>query len=183
MVSGLRNLSDIIGPAFLALVLTIAAQPLRDWAVRMGLPQWVGGVAALLVIYFGLLGLTVSLLVAGARFAALLPTYQEDLSQLIQDGLDRLTALGVTDAQIESVASAFDLGNLISFFGELVGGLLGLLSSLFFIVTLVLFMVADTSGFARTLREMPGDRVMFVRHWVTSPPGPGATWWSRRSSG
>ena len=46
VVSGLRNLSDIIGPAFLALVLTIAAQPLRDWAVRMGLPQWVGGVAA-----------------------------------------------------------------------------------------------------------------------------------------
>ena len=43
VVSGLRNLSDIIGPAFLALVLTIAAQPLRDWAVRMGLPQWVGG--------------------------------------------------------------------------------------------------------------------------------------------
>jgi predicted PurR-regulated permease PerM len=163
VVSGLRSLSDIIGPAFLALVLTIAAQPLRDWAVRMGLPQWVGGVAALLVIYFGLLGLTVSLLVAGARFAALLPTYQDDLSQLIQDGLDRLTALGVTEQQIDSVASEFDLGSLVSFFGELVGGLLGLLSSLFFIVTLVLFMVADTSGFARTLREMPGDRVMFVR--------------------
>src|SRR3954454_13828392 len=72
VVAGLRSLSDLIGPVFLALVLTVAAQPLRPWATRRGLPRWVGSVLSLLAIYAVLLSLALALLVAGARFASLL---------------------------------------------------------------------------------------------------------------
>ena len=47
VVAGLRGLSDIVGPTFLALVLTIAAQPIRAAAERRGIPGWIGGMAAL----------------------------------------------------------------------------------------------------------------------------------------
>ena len=36
VVVGLRGLSDIVGPTFLALVLTVAAHPLRPWVARLG---------------------------------------------------------------------------------------------------------------------------------------------------
>lgn len=158
VVAGLRSLSDIVGPSFLALVLTVAAAPLRPWAARRGLPPWVGSVLAILVIYAVLVGLTVALLISGARFATLLPTYQEEFQNTLQSGLDWLTSLGVDSAQIEEFTSALDLGQFVDAITGLASGLLGLLSSLFFVVTLVLFMVIDGSGFTAKLQRLPQER-------------------------
>ena len=158
VVAGLRSLSDIVGPAFLALVLTVAAAPLRPWAARRGLPAWVGSVLAILVIYAVLVGLTVALLISGARFATLLPTYQKEFQNTLQSGLDWLTSLGVDSAQIEDFTSALDLGQFVDALTGLASGLLGLLSSLFFVVTLVLFMVLDGSGFTAKLQRLPQER-------------------------
>lgn len=164
VVAGLRSLSDIVGPAFLALVLTVAAAPVRPWAARRGVPPWVGSVIAVLVIYAVLVGLTVALLISGARFAALLPTYQEEFRSTLKSGLDWLTSLGVDSAQIEEFAGALDLGQFVDALTGLVSGLLGLLSSLFFVVTLVLFMVLDGSGFTAKLQQLPEER----RHLATA---------------
>lgn len=158
VVAGLRSLSDIVGPAFLALVLTVAAAPLRPWAARRGLPRWVGSVLAILVIYAVLVGLTVALLISGARFATLLPTYQKEFQDTLQSGLDWLTSLGVDSAQIEEFTGALDLGQFVDALTGLASGLLGLLSSLFFVVTLVLFMVIDGSGFTAKLQQLPQER-------------------------
>ncbi len=162
VVLGLRGLSDIIGPAFLALVLTIAAQPLRPWVGRLGLPEWVGSIVAMFVIYAVLLGLTIALLISGARFAALLPTYQQEFEATMRDAFDWLTSVGVDEAQIEEIAGAFDLSQILDLLGGLATGLLGLLSGLVFIVTLVLFMVIDASGFPKKLGQLPAERQQLV---------------------
>jgi AI-2 transport protein TqsA len=162
VVVGLRTLSDIVGPSFLALVLTVAAQPLRPWVGRLGVPEWVGSIVAIIVIYAVLIGLSIALLVSGARFAALLPSYQEEFEATMQDAFDWLTSLGVDEAQIEEIAGAFDLGQILDLLGGLVTGLLGALSSLVFIVTLVLFMVFDASGFPKKLQQLPQERLALV---------------------
>ena len=162
VVAGLRSLSDIIGPGFLALVLTVAAQPLRPWSARRGLPAWVGSVLAVLGIYAVLIGLAVSLLVSGARFATLLPSYQEEFNESLQDGLAWLTSVGVGQDQIDEISGAFDLGQIVAVLGGLVSGLFSVLSSLFFIVTLVLFMVVDASGFPQKLRQLPQERQLLA---------------------
>src|SRR4051794_16369094 len=147
VVIGLRNLSEIIGPSFLALVLTVAAHPLGPWAARKGLPRWVGTTVAILLIYASLIGLAVALLVAGARFATLLPTYQAQFDKLLQDGLAWLESAGVGKRQIEELTGAFDMGKIVGALGDLATGLLGVASSLVFILTLVIFMVVDATGF------------------------------------
>jgi AI-2 transport protein TqsA len=158
VVAGLRELSDILGPAFLALVLTVAAQPIRPWLVRRGLPTWVGTVLALVVIYAVLLTLALSLAVAGARFATLIPTYEEEFKATVTDGLSWLEGAGVGQEQIDGMAGALDLDNVLAALGSLAADLLGVLSSLFFVVTLVLFMVVDASTLSRNLLHLPPER-------------------------
>jgi AI-2 transport protein TqsA len=158
VVAGLRGLSEIIGPTFLALVLTIAAHPMRRWVAGRGLPGWVGSVLAILVIYGGLVGLTLAMLVAGARFASLLPTYQQELQRLLDDALAWLDSVGVHQAQIDALSESFDLGRVVALLGDVVGGLVGVLTSLLFVVTLVLFMVVDATGFTPKLGELPAER-------------------------
>ncbi|HYO19556.1 MAG TPA: AI-2E family transporter [Dermatophilaceae bacterium] len=158
IVLGMRTLSDLLGPAFLALVLTVAANPLRNWFRRRGLPGWAGTAVALVAVYLALLALTVSLVVAGARFATLLPTYQAELDRLLDGAVAGLGRLGVGEEQIAQMAAGVSLGRLASLAGELLGGLLGLLSNLFFIVVLVLFMAVDAANFPAKLAALRGSR-------------------------
>ncbi len=164
VVGGLRSLGGIVGPTFLALVLTIGTQPVRAALTRRGLPGWVGVLLALGIVYVGLIGFTVALTVALARFATLLPTYQPEMERLLASAVDWLSRQGVGEAQIEGMLAGFDLNRLVSLAGSLVSGLVGVLSGLFLVVTLVLFMVIDASGFSSRLRHLPAAH----EHWVAA---------------
>jgi predicted PurR-regulated permease PerM len=157
VITGLRGLSDIVGPAFLALVLTIAVQPMRTSAARHGVPGWIGGVAALLTIYASLIGLTLALTVALGRFATLLPTYEPQMNRLLDGVVRWLDQQGVGQEQIDRMVGGIDLNGVVAFAGNLVSGLLGALTGLFFVITLVLFMVIDAPRFSAKLRLLPAD--------------------------
>jgi predicted PurR-regulated permease PerM len=73
-VAGLRSAAGIVGPVFLALVLTIAAHPIRTRLAARGVPGWLGTVAGMLAVYVILFALATALVVAVARFATLVPT-------------------------------------------------------------------------------------------------------------
>ncbi|HSE07026.1 MAG TPA: AI-2E family transporter [Nocardioidaceae bacterium] len=157
VIAGLRGLSGIIGPVFLALVLTIATQPMRFAAERRGIPGWVGASAALVAIYAGLIGFTLAMTVAVARFATLLPEYQGEADDMRQAVVDWLDSVGVGENQIQELVSGFDLSRVVELAGSLATGLLDVLSSLFLVITLVLFMVIDASRFAEKLRLLPPE--------------------------
>lgn len=42
VVAGMKAFASIIGPTFLALILTVAVHPLHNWLRRKGCPSWVG---------------------------------------------------------------------------------------------------------------------------------------------
>jgi predicted PurR-regulated permease PerM len=157
VVAGLRSLSGIIGPVFLALVLTIATQPMRFAAERRGIPGWVGASAALVAIYAGLIGFTLAMIVAVARFATLLPSYEQQANDMRETVIDWLDSVGVGEDQIEDLVSGFDLERLVGLAGSLATGLLDVLSSLFLVITLVLFMVIDSARFSEKLRVLPSE--------------------------
>jgi predicted PurR-regulated permease PerM len=138
-------------------VLTIAAQPIRAAAERRGIPGWIGGMSALLTIYISLIALTLALTVAIARFATLLPTYEPQMNALMDGVVRWLDRQGVGQEQVDKITSGLDLSGLVSFVGNLATGLLGVLTGLFFVVTLVLFMVLDASRFSAKLRQLPPE--------------------------
>ncbi|MET0999879.1 MAG: AI-2E family transporter [Marmoricola sp.] len=152
-IAGLMGASDLIGPVFLALVLTIAAHPLRGWLQRRHLPGWLATLVMALTVYTFLLVFGLALVLAAAEFAALLPTYKDQMSTAVQDATSWLTNLGVNETEIDKIAGSFDVGRLTDLVGEFLGGLLGLLGDLFFIVTLLLFLAVDAAWFPRRLGE------------------------------
>jgi predicted PurR-regulated permease PerM len=156
VVAGLRAASDLVAPTFLALVMTVTAHPIRGWFERHGMPALVGSLAALLAVYAALVALTTSLVVAGAQFAQLIPGYQDDLDTLVTDALTALEDLGVDSEQVDEMAAGIDVGGLVSFARDVLVDLAGVLGDLFFLVTLVLFMVFDAARFARHLEALPG---------------------------
>ncbi|MGZ5398698.1 MAG: AI-2E family transporter [Nocardioides sp.] len=157
-IAGLMGSADLIGPVFLALVLTIAAHPLRGWLLRRRVPGWLATLLMALVVYVFLFLFGLALLLATAEFASLLPTYKEQMTTAVADATSWLTRLGVNEAEIEKIASSFDVGKLAELAGEILGGLLGLIGDLFFVVTLLLFLAVDGAWFPDRLDETADAR-------------------------
>jgi AI-2 transport protein TqsA len=164
-VAGMRGIAELLGSAFLALVLTIAVHPLRGWLRGRGLPGWLATVAMIVTVF------ALALVVATARFAALLPTYKEEMTSTIQHVTSSLSHLGVADEQISAIAGSFDVGKVAAVASDILGGLLGVLSDLFFIVTLLLFLAVDGAWFPGRLAETPRVRDPLVSALVSFAHG------------
>ncbi len=157
-IAGMRAISELLASVFLALVLTIAVHPLRNWLRARGLPGWLATMVMIVTVYALLLAFALALVVATARFAALLPTYRDEMASVIQDVTSSLSRLGVAEEQISAISGSFDVGKLVDLAGNILGGLLGVLSDLFFIVTLLLFLAVDGAWFPGRLGHTPQER-------------------------
>ena len=150
VIGGLRAAQDLLGPAFLALTLTILAHPLRTWLNRH-VPSWAASLVCVVAAYLLIVGMAFALVLATARFAALLPTYADDFSSSVDDFVDWLTGVGIDQAQIDRIAASFDLSKFAAFLESLLNGALGVAGNLAFILTLVLFMTMDGGTFPNQL--------------------------------
>ncbi|KQW48080.1 permease [Nocardioides sp. Root1257] len=160
-IAGLKASADILAPAFLALVLTVVAHPLRRWLDRW-MPSWAASLVCIVVVYLLIVAFALAVVVSVARFATLLPAYTDEFQQRIDDLTGWLSDFGVKTAQIEDVSSSFDLGQLSGFIGSLLSELMGLVSNLFFILALVLFMTMDGGSFPRQLERARQARPLVV---------------------
>ena len=151
-VAGLRSLSHLIGPIFLALMLTVAVYPLQGLVVRKGAPRWLGMVAALLTVYFILIGLVASLAVSVARLATILPTYGPEFNALVGGAEETLAGLGVGQEEVNAALDQIDYGNVVGALESVVAGLLGVFSNVFLILAVLLFMGLDGAGFPERLK-------------------------------
>ncbi|WP_067539098.1 AI-2E family transporter [Nocardia crassostreae] len=150
-IAGMKFSAGLLGPVFLALMLTIAVQPIQTWAQRRGLPAWLGMVLAVIAVTTILLGMAVLLVVSIAQLATELPGYTDRLNELL-DGVRRLLAdLGVSGDQIRNALSGLDLGKLVGLLESVLTGLLGVFSNLLFVLALLLFMAIDGMTIGRKL--------------------------------
>jgi AI-2 transport protein TqsA len=162
VVAGMKATASLLAPFFLALVLTIAVHPVGVALRRRGLPGWVGTLACGVMAYAVLLGLAVSLVVAGGRFATLLPRYESEFDDVVDDVRGSLSDAGVDDERVSAMTSDFDLGRLADFATDLLGSLLGVVSGLVFVVTLLFFLVADAAILPGRLEQVRRDRAPVV---------------------
>ena len=171
VVAGLKATAGIVGPVFLALMLTIAASPLGRRLRRAGLPSWLATLATLAAVYLVLVALAASLALSVARLATLLPRYGPKFTELVDDLRGWLTDLGVGGGQVSAALSDLDLGKLVGFLGDILSGLLGLSSNLFLVLALLLFMAMDAARFPERLVEVGGERPAVVTALVAFARG------------
>jgi AI-2 transport protein TqsA len=150
-LAGVRSVADIIGPAFLALVITITLHPIRLWLERHRLRDWVASIVMLLAAYLLLFLLTLALIVSVAQLADLLPQYTDQINDAVVNAGNTLRDLGVKQEQIDAVVKAIDPARIVDLAMSVLSSTLAIISNLFFLCTVLLFMAFDTDSTRRSL--------------------------------
>jgi AI-2 transport protein TqsA len=162
VLAGFRAAAWLVGPAFLALVVTICVHPIRGWLGRHGWPTWLATTVCVVVVYSLILGLAVAVVLSTARFATLLPTYADQFNNLVDDISARLESWGIGAGEVGNVLSGLDFGKLAGLFEALLGGVLDAVSSLAFILMLLLFLTVDATTFPILLARARASRPTVV---------------------
>lgn len=161
-VGGIHTISDLLGPTFLALVLMITVFPIRAWLVGHRWPGWLASLITILTVYAILISLLLAMIVSVARLAALVPTYAPQVNDLIDNAAVWLKDLGVKQDQVDTLLNSLDVGKFLGVATDLLKSILGILSSVFFIGTLVLFLGFDAAKFPLHLHSARGERPAVV---------------------
>jgi predicted PurR-regulated permease PerM len=160
----MKQFSNILGPVFLALVLSIAVHPIHRLAARYHLPAFVGMILSLIAVYLIVFGLFAILVIAGIQFASLLQSYGPQFQAFLQQAAQLLESLGVSQERLQDFVNDLSPSRLVGVASSLLGGLAGVLSDIFFLIVLLFFTVVDAGGFASKLKHVPvhGQRLAEV---------------------
>ncbi|WP_223309093.1 AI-2E family transporter [Gordonia hankookensis] len=157
-VGGMKVVSGLVGPVFLALMLTVAVQPIPAWLRRKGCPAWLAFMATLLAVYGILLVLFGSLVFSIARLATILPEYSDKFQHLLDNFQKFLTDHGVSQEQVHNMISHIDPGKAIGYIGDVLESTLSVASALILVITVLLFMAADAISFDKRIAVLRGQR-------------------------
>ena len=157
-VAGMKEAAWLIAPATLGVVLVVTVSPVGAVLERRGAPVWVGVVVTILLVYVILITLVLAIAGSGAKLASLIPQYTSEMDDLV-DGLgSRLAGLGLQPEQVRAAAQSLDLGRLADLLTGTASNVLGVLSTLVFVATIVLFIGFDSTRFPRNLFAARGER-------------------------
>ncbi len=171
VLAGARETAGIIGPAFLALVLTITVHPVRRALVRRNVPDWVVAVAVVLSVYFLLFSVSIALVISAGQLADLVPQYKDEINKYVTDVTNWLAGLGITKDQASSVGSSLDPSSIVEVIGDAFAAVLAVLSNFFFVVTVALMMAFDTGGVERVMAVVRRTRPHLVDALVSFAHG------------
>ncbi|MFE3023092.1 AI-2E family transporter [Nocardia tengchongensis] len=157
-VAGAKSFAVVLGPLFLAMMLTIAVQPVQNWARRRGWPAWAGMLAALTAVNLILAGLIGALVLSVAQLAGELPQYSDRLDELLDEVRHLLSDAGVNSEKVHEMLSGVDLGKVVSVLDHTLRGLLGVATNVVFLLALLLFMAIDGTTIGRRLELMSRER-------------------------
>lgn len=152
IISGIRELSFILSPILLSIVITIAVLPLPGYFSKRGVPGWLSLVLALLVI-LGIIGLVLLIIFIGMTqlggVLSGLRTTAASGGDLVA-GQDELSKqLNQLTAAIQSYMSGQQMADLAS---TLVSGLFSTLSQAFLVMLIFAFMLSSALALPNSSR-------------------------------
>jgi predicted PurR-regulated permease PerM len=154
IVAGMKAAASIVVPLLCALFLMVLSLPVLHWLQRRKVPD---GLALLLVIGGIVMTVVLVLLALGSSFAGFQDDcagYGERLQQVYGEAKEWLGGyVDVTD----KLDSAIDPQVLMSYVGNAVGQLGGLMSNAFVILLLVAFLLAEANSFGKKLEAGSKD--------------------------
>lgn len=153
--AGMYYARGLIGPVFLALTLVITVRPLITWATRHRIPRPVSALAAIVIIYTFVVGLFAFLGIAVMQLIDTLPGYSDRFADIWTQLQDRLTRLGMSQADLVAQASkAVDTSKVVSFAQALLEQISGIGSMLMVMGLAVIFLMFDMARIERRTRAL-----------------------------
>lgn len=160
---GLSRISSIVGPVFLALVLTICVYPIKVRLLNRGVPAAVATLATILSVYAMIGALIAALWVSAVQFTKLLPQFAPQIAQLHADLRIFLhDDLGIGEDQVRSIVDSIDLGFLLNAAYNLLGSAMNIGSGTVFLLLLILFMSIDAAYYPTIMAVVKQKRAPVV---------------------
>jgi predicted PurR-regulated permease PerM len=157
-LAGVRAVAWLIGPAFLALMIVIAVSPVQAWLVRHRFPRWLTTLLVVVLVYALLVALVLVLVVSVAKLATLLPQYADRAKSLVDSVTNSLAEFGVGQGQIKASSGSLDLGRVTQYVGKLLADVGGVLTSVVFLLALLLFLSVEAGGAEDRMAAIAADR-------------------------
>ena len=160
---GLGRISSIVGPVFLALVLTICVYPVKQRLMARGVPPVLAGMATILSVYAMIGALVASLWVSAVQLTRLLPQFAPQIADL-RDGLRIFLhdTLGIGEDQVRAIAESIDLRAMFDTAFKLLGSAMNVGSGMVFLLLLIMFMSIDATYFPTILAVVKEKRAPVV---------------------
>ena len=146
---GLSQHAGMVMPAFLALNLVIAAQPLQKFLERAGLPRWGSMIIVLLVLYLLLVALVGMLVWALWIAAEEIPQYQDRFVAIYQQSIEFLGRFGLSQDQVSEALQGVSPGTIIGALQNVAGQVSSAGGQLTILVIALTFLVFDIPGISR----------------------------------
>jgi AI-2 transport protein TqsA len=157
-VAGLRAVAWLVAPILLALVVVVALAPIQSWLRRMGVPRWLATTVLLVLVWTVLLAFVALLVVSAAQFAALLPDYSGRAEILIGGVVADLNDAGLVSGQLSDLVRQIDYGQLVGLATDLLSRLTSAASTLLLLLSALVFMSIESSGFPRRMALVGAER-------------------------
>jgi AI-2 transport protein TqsA len=158
ILGGVYFTAWLVGPAFLALIIVIAISPVQSWLRRSGWPAWLTTLVLVVLVVGLLLLFAVVIVVSIARLATLLPQYADRADDLLKSLAASLQQFGVAPGQLQEAVSSIDPAKLVALIGAFLAGLSGAVTSLVFLLCLLLFLSVEAGGMDQRLAAVAADR-------------------------
>lgn len=160
-LAGVKAIDAVVGPVVLALVLTIAVSPIRAWLTRKGAPAWVAVAVPFTVVMVFLFGMVATLTAAVVELAVLVPSYTDEFGRLAAQAQLWAAEHGISP-QVNKALQSLNPAQILEFAQGLVSGVMGVLTSLFLMVVLLLAMSLDAPIISRVMAAAAAERPAMV---------------------
>ena len=151
VAAGMRAIPGIIGPVFMALVLTITVNPIRGWMIRRGASRAVASLAVFLTVFAIIIGLFGAAIIGIVQLATLLPQYSDQVQQQLAGVQSWLAGLGVTQADIQSMFSSISPSQIASVAEGLLSSISSIFSFTLFMIVVLIFLAVDGAIFGERM--------------------------------
>jgi predicted PurR-regulated permease PerM len=160
-VLGVQQLSWLIAPVFLALVIVVLVHPVYGALRRRGVPVPLTMAALLIAIYGVIVGIAAILVFSVSRLASILPQYSAAAAGVVESVLSILGDLGVGPEERRALASSLDFSRLASALLVVLRHVAGFAANVTFLLSLLLFLGIESAGAAGRLEVITGHRPAF----------------------
>jgi predicted PurR-regulated permease PerM len=157
-VAGLRAVAWLVGPVLLALVVVVAMAPVQSWLRRHGAPRWVATTVLLVLVWTVLLAFVALLVLSVAQLATLLPNYADRAQLLLNGVVADLNNAGVVSGRVSDLVSQIDYGQVVGLATGLLASLTDAASTLVLLLSALVFMAIESSGFSRRVSLIAAER-------------------------
>src|SRR3954466_4860228 len=158
VLAGVRSVAWLIGPAFLALIIVIALSPVQSWLRRHNWPAWLTTLVLVLLVVGVLVVFGLVVVVSLAKLAGLLQQNAGRADDLQSSLASSLSSLGVQPGQLQDAISQVNPAKVVALIGTLLAGLAAAVTSLVFLICLMLFLSVEAGGIDRRLAGVASDR-------------------------